>query len=300
MTKKSTQDAGTKITSGRTRRELLAGAAAGTAGVIGALALTRPTTAHAANGGAVILAAQNTATGATAITATGVTGQDDATAFIGKGANGGQGAYCESPLGIALWGYGSAGGGVYGQSDTGVGVLGHSGYLFPNPVIDPHGVRGVNSGPSGYGVFGQNIGSPGGDGVHGSTGSNGNSGVYGENSGTGYGIAGRCDSGTGASGYSANGVGVVATSPKGTALSVTGKAKFNRSGVASIAAPAVSATVTVPGGLSTSALVLAVMQNAVAGVWVVSAVPNTSTGKATITLNKAPAGTAKVAWFVVN
>ncbi len=42
------------------------------------------------------------------------------------------------------------------------------------------------------------------------------------------------------------------------------------------------------------------MQNAVAGVWVVSAVPNTSTGKATITLNKAPAGTAKVAWFVVN
>jgi hypothetical protein len=48
-------------------------------------------------------------------------------------------------------------------------------------------------------------------------------------------------------------------------------------------------------------LVLAVMQNAVAGVWVVSAVPNTSTRKATISLNKTPAsGSAKVAWFVVN
>jgi len=47
--------------------------------------------------------------------------------------------------------------------------------------------------------------------------------------------------------------------------------------------------------------VLAVLQNPVAGVWVVSAVPNTSTGKATITLNKTPAsGSAKVAWFVVN
>jgi hypothetical protein len=30
------------------------------------------------------------------------------------------------------------------------------------------------------------------------------------------------------------------------------------------------------------------MQNAVSGVWVANAVPNTSTGKATINLNKAP------------
>jgi hypothetical protein len=70
--------------------------------------------------------------------------------------------------------------------------------------------------------------------------------------------------------------------------------------VVSINSPAKSATVTVPQGLSASALMLALMQNSVAGIYVTCAVPNTSTGKATITLNKAPAGTAKVAWFVVN
>jgi hypothetical protein len=47
------------------------------------------------------------------------------------------------------------------------------------------------------------------------------------------------------------------------------------------------------------------MQNSVSGVWMTSAVPNTSTGKATINLNKPPGTgsepkTATVAWFVVN
>ena len=65
-------------------------------------------------------------------------------------------------------------------------------------------------------------------------------------------------------------------------------------------------TVTIPGGLSPSALVLATAQNNL-GVYVVAAVPSTSTGTGTVklTLNKA-AGTASapntaiVAWFVVN
>jgi hypothetical protein len=47
----------------------------------------------------------------------------------------------------------------------------------------------------------------------------------------------------------------------------------------SIPYPAKTATVTVPGGLSAAALVLALMQNSVSGVWMAGAVPNTSTGK---------------------
>jgi len=52
-------------------------------------------------------------------------------------------------------------------------------------------------------------------------------------------------------------------------------------------------------------MALATPQNTVRGVWVICAVPNASTGKLTITLNKAPGSasspkTAKVAWFVVN
>jgi hypothetical protein len=72
--------------------------------------------------------------------------------------------------------------------------------------------------------------------------------VVGENLGTGYGVAGRADSGTGTLGDSANGTGVVANSQNGTALSVTAKATFSRSGSVSIAYPAKSATITVPGG----------------------------------------------------
>jgi hypothetical protein len=97
------------------------------------------------------------------------------------------------------------------------------------------------------------------DGVYGSTTSPITSGVYGHNDDIGYGVAGRADSGTGTLGDSANGIGVLANSPNGTALSVSGTAKFSRSGMVSIPYPAKTATVTVPGGLSASALVLALM-----------------------------------------
>ena len=60
-----------------------------------------------------------------------------------------------------------------------------------------------------------------------------------------------------------------------------------------------------PGRLSPSALVLAVLQNSVSGVWVTAAVPDRKTGRVTLHLNKAPGTgrkpmTAHVAWFVVN
>lgn len=82
-------------------------------------------------------------------------------------------------------------------------------------------------------------------------------------------------------------------------------AQFTRSGAVPIAFPAKSATVSVPGGLTSSALVLAVMQNPVSRVYVASAVPSTLAGQVTINLNKAPGSstnpqTAQVAWFIVN
>ena len=65
-----------------------------------------------------------------------------------------------------------------------------------------------------------------------------------------------------------------------------------------------SATVSVPGGLSSSALALATVQDTT-GVYVKSAVPNVGAGTIQINLNKAPGTstnprTAKVGWFVVN
>jgi hypothetical protein len=146
--------------------------------------------------------------------------------------------------------------------------------------------------------------------------------VYGHNAGSGYGVAGRAESGTGTLGDSTNGVGVAASSQNGTGLSATtafgtaasviatagtaldvvGRAVFNRSGLVKITAPAKSASVAVPGGLATTSLVFALLQNAVPGISVANAVPNTSTGKVTISLNKVPPSTsptAKVAWLVL-
>jgi hypothetical protein len=203
---------------------------------------------------------------------------------------------------------GSTGDGVEGQTDD----AGHSGVYGHNEssTAGGKGVFGVSRNGVGVegdglatGVLGINTG--GGNGVEGDTASSSASGVYGQNSGTGYGVAGRAAGGTGVLGDSANGTGVAASSQNAVALRVTGRAKFNRSGSVSITYPSKTASVSVPGGLTSSALVLALVQNAVTGVWVASAAPNSSTGKVTITLNKPPGSgsapkTAKVAWFVLN
>jgi len=171
--------------------------------------------------------------------------------------------------------------GAYGQNDgTGYGLAG----------------RATN----GTGVFGEGLTSLRGnslgaaDGVDGTANNSCCSAVYGLNGGSGNGVAGRADTGTG----------VLAASTGGIALKVTGRAQFSRSGLVSIAYPNKSATVSVPGGLTASSLVFALVQDTT-GVYVKSAVPNTSNGTVQINLNKAPGTgtnpkTAHVAWFVVN
>lgn len=169
---------------------------------------------------------------------------------------------------------------------------------------------GISSiaGAAGIGVFGFTGGdccaAYEGDGVHGSGSDNGvsgqtanraASGVYGQNDGTGYGVAGRANYGTG----------VLADSSNGTALEVNGKAKFSRSGVVTISYPSKSAIVTgFP--VTSKSLVLAAIQKYLAGVYVVAAVPvlSGSSNSFTIYLNKAP-GTSTapksvtVGWYVV-
>jgi len=118
--------------------------------------------------------------------------------------------------------------------------------------------------------------------------------VDGTNSGSGPGVRGE------------GGIGVLAQAAgSGTALQVAGPAVFSRSGEVTIMFPAAAATIAVAGGLSAHALVLALLQSATPGVFVVSAVPNPATGTVTISLNKTPGTpvnpqTAMVAWFVVN
>lgn len=72
-----------------------------------------------------------------------------------------------------------------------------------------------------------------------------------------------------------------------------------RSGRVKIAAGNKVATVSVPGGLSSSSIALATAQSN-QGVFVVSATPNTSTGKVTIRLNKSISHSVMVGWSVVN
>jgi hypothetical protein len=196
--------------------------------------------------------------------------------------------------------------GPYGLivSDNGAsatGLDGYGGYIGVYGTGGTYGVEGFSG--SGTGVFGRTS-AENQNGVYGQANNSGGSGVYGANDGAGYGVAGRADSGTGVLGDSLHGVGVLASSTLATALDVEGRASFSRSGLVSISYPNKSATVSVPGGLTSSSLVLALVQDA-SGVYVKSAVPNTSNGTVQINLNKAPGSgtnpkTAHVAWFVLN
>ena len=135
------------------------------------------------------------------------------------------------------------------------------------------GVKGVTTGTTGIGVWGQVPGT--------------GSAVYGEATGTGVGVFGD----------TTNGTGVIARSTNGTALRVTGKAQFSRSGTVVIPAGAAARTVTLA-GVTTASMVLATSQQT-ANVFVRSAVP--ASGSFTIRLSGvAPAAGLKVAYFVLN
>jgi hypothetical protein len=142
------------------------------------------------------------------------------------------------------------------------------------------------------------------NGVYGQANNSTGSGVYGQNDGSGYGVAGRANNGTGVFADSTNGTALLAQSSNGVALSVEGLSFFSRAGIVAISYPNKSATVSVPGAIQPSSLVLATVQNNT-GVYVKFAVPKEAAGTVVINLNKAPGSstnpkTANVAWFVLN
>jgi hypothetical protein len=85
----------------------------------------------------------------------------------------------------------------------------------------------------------------------------------------------------------------------GTALKVTGRAVFSRSGTVTVRAGTSSATKNHV-ALTGSSLVLATLQHDVPGVWVRSAVPEVAGRSFTVHLSKAVRPSTTVAWFVIN
>ncbi len=165
--------------------------------------------------------------------------------------------------------------------DDGGALSPMSGVFGYSTTVSPHGssgVRGSTSSPNQYGV-------------HATT-------------DAAYGTALKADcavaSGTAVRAIAPiDGVGVDASAPAGaTALNVYGRAAFSRSGVGSVAKKKKSATVTVPSGLATTALVFATLQNAGSGVYLASAA-RISTTQFRVNLNKKAPNTTRFAWFVV-
>jgi hypothetical protein len=181
----------------------------------------------------------------------------------------------------------SNGNGVEGQSDgtQGKGVLGRGGGT---------GVQGISNADFGYGVYGTDLGGTNGTGVYGASG--GGVGVYGETQGPGKaGVQGTA--------LGASAIGVQATNggnAGATALKVSGKNSFSRSGTLTVPAGSSVATKS-PIILSSGSLVLTTIQGNQPGVYVqgVTKVAGTS-GSFTIHLSKNTTANLPVAWFVIN
>lgn len=112
----------------------------------------------------------------------------------------------------------------------------------------------------------------------------------------------------GVTGESTTGIGVEAFSPDGIALAVDGRARFELSGVATVAGTAVSPKnsvrvrmpiVSAPLPITAKSMMTALLQKYVPGVYVVAAVLNVPGGYFTIYLNKAvTTSVGPIAWMV--
>ncbi len=166
-------------------------------------------------------------------------------------------------------------------------------------VVGIGGVWGVSGEGETYGVIGH--GASGATGVFGYHAGTTGIGVWGRTGGVGSAVYGQATAGgVGVNGYSASGSGVRASTASGKALEVIGKATFSRSGIVTVSAGTSSKTVTLA-GVTTASMVMATIQqklgtSSIAVKWAVPAA-----GSFTIYLTgNAPAGGAKVAYFVLN
>lgn len=162
--------------------------------------------------------------------------------------------------------------GVEGLATDAMGVQGKS-----TNWIGVNGESGAYIGVSGYGEW---------------------VGVVGQST-NGRGVVGSTDSGTAGYFSARTGRGVYAAAgATGTALQVSGVARFSRSGKLTIPAGETSVTkVGVP--LGSDSLVLAVLQQDRPGVWVRAVVPDPAADQFTIRLNSPVIAATGVAWFVI-
>jgi hypothetical protein len=253
---------------------------------------------------------------------TGVYGEsNDAIGVHGVGGAGATGAVGQSTeTGTGVQGY--SGGQLLAAAPPAAAGTGVEG-IGPSPGRGVHGFSGAGTPPAApaapIGVYGEAVGTNA-TGVWGYSATVNETGVYGEGAtgvwgfggwgvfgasnatGTGvYGFSGASVPGapahTGVFGYSDSGVGVYARAATGTALYVNGKAGFSRSGRVAITAGHSSISKSLA-GVTTSSLIIAVMQTYRAGFYLVAAVP--AAGKFTVYLNRTVPGTTYVAFFVVN
>ena len=244
-----------------------------------------------------------------------VIGQSQGT---GPGVFGGLGSNSHyAPSNTGVHGYGAQG--VVGQGEPPAGFIGVQGFAGttnpPPPTVPqtyaiPTGVYGESEGEGPTGVWGEggNVTTGFSTGVYGE----GDTGVWGYG---GWGVFGASDaagtgvygfSGTsvpaapahvGVFGYSATGYGVYAKATTGTALYVSGKARFSRSGKTYVSAGRSTRKVTMS-GVTSSSYIIATPQTNRAGVYVQSVVA--ASGAFTIHLNKAVSGTTYVGYLVIN
>ena len=284
----------------QSRRTILAAAIGGLAATA-ANAIGRPAAALATDGQPIIQGQGNTGTTTTVVAVANTTALQGITDAQTGGHYGVRGR-SSSTGGAGVVGQTTAASGLnYGvrgfvASDTGAGVRGEGPF---------HGVEGVATDDSvGVGVMGNSVGGVGvvgyigpayeyfaKTGVHGDSGPTGSFGVSGRSL-HGTAIEGRTDDGVAVHGYAAL--------TAGTALKVTGKAVFSRSGRATV--PSGQSQVTVMGiPLTASSLVLATIQGVGApGLYVRSVSVSVSNSRFTIRLSQNVTASTLVGWFIAN
>lgn len=254
-------------------------------------------------------AVKGTVSSGTSLGTAGVWGQNLATNGAGYGVYGQHFGSGSGVYGVALnggrgvLGYSTAGFGVQGSTNGGYGVYG-----FQGSSSSAHAGVVATSASSGAGataLSGTLTSTTAGSASAAIRGTNDGTnalgdGVLGTHAGSGIGVHGLSPSGMGVNGSSSAGIGVYAASTgRGTALRVQGKAGFSRSGIVTVANPQTSATIPYS-GLTSSSMVLATVQGAPVGVWVVSVLVDTVQQKLTIYVNVTPASTVRVSYFVLN
>jgi hypothetical protein len=303
----------------QSRRSILAAALAGIGGAVAAT-ITRPLPVKAVDPNDVEMNVTNNSTAHTILQQT----TANTSAFSGFATGSGNGVAGGSTSGIGVWGISGSGSGVVGDTDSGSGVAGDSGsgagVLGTTATTDRAGVIGtagtitdsslaadVDLDSGVYGYADQTFIS---------------SGVWGEST-DGVGVAASGALGLIAQGFDGmyaeaiggtalhahTGGGVVPTPPTNAALFASvgtasqiglearGRIRFpHRSGRATIAKGKSSVTVTVT-GVTSSNIVIAVLNSSGGGRFVRTAIPYT--GKIVIYLNAAATGTTSVGWLVL-